>query len=53
MLQPTTDAMRITPEKADSCKVPSTERHIFNHFDLKLIVYRAVVPSFRAKASLI
>jgi A/G-specific adenine glycosylase len=43
MLPQTADAMRITPVKADWWKVPSTVRHVFTHFELELVVYRAVV----------
>ena len=44
MLPPAADAMRIAPVKADWWKVPSTVRHVFTHFELELVVYRAVVP---------
>ncbi len=44
MLPSATDAMRIAPAKGDWWKVPSTVRHIFSHFELELVVYRAVVP---------
>ncbi len=43
MLPPQADAMRIVPVKADWWKVPSTVRHVFTHFELELVVYRAVV----------
>jgi A/G-specific adenine glycosylase len=38
------DAMRIAPAKGDWWKVPATVRHVFTHFELELVVYRAVVP---------
>jgi A/G-specific adenine glycosylase len=44
MLPPAKDAMRIMPVKADWWKVPSTVRHVFTHFELELVCYRAVVP---------
>ncbi len=44
MLPSATDAMRIAPAKGDWWKVPSTVRHVFSHFELELVVYRAVVP---------
>ena len=43
MLPPAADAMRVTPVRADWWKVPSTVRHVFTHFELELVVYRAVV----------
>ena len=43
MLPSAAEAMRITPVKADWWKVPSTVRHVFTHFELELVVYRAVV----------
>ena len=43
MLPSSVDALRITPVKADWWKVPSTVRHVFTHFELELVVYRAVV----------
>ena len=44
LLPPVRDAMRIAPLKADWWKVPATVRHTFTHFELELVVYRAVVP---------
>ena len=38
------DAMRTAPVKADWWKVPATVQHTFTHFELELVVYRAVVP---------
>ncbi len=43
MLPAASDAMRIVPVKADWWKVPATVRHVFTHFELELVVYRAVV----------
>lgn len=43
MLPSQSDAMRIAPIRADWWKVPSTVRHVFTHFELELVVYRAVV----------
>ena len=43
MLPPASDALRIVPVRADWWKVPSTVRHVFTHFELELVVYRAVV----------
>jgi A/G-specific adenine glycosylase len=43
MLPSARDAMRIAPAKGDWWKVPSTVRHVFTHFELELVVYRAVV----------
>ena len=45
MLPSATDALRIVPVKADWWKVPATVRHVFTHFELELVVYRAVVSS--------
>jgi A/G-specific adenine glycosylase len=45
MLPAASDAMHIVPVKADWWKVPSTVRHVFTHFELELVVYRAVVSS--------
>ncbi len=44
MLPAARDAMRTAPVKGDWWKVPSTVRHVFTHFELELVVYRAVVP---------
>ena len=44
ILPPVRDAMRIAPVKADWWKVPATVQHTFTHFELELVVYRAVVP---------
>ena len=44
MLPSVGDAMRIAPIRADWWKVPATVRHVFTHFELELVVYRAVVP---------
>ncbi len=43
MLPAQSDALRIVPVRADWWKVPSTVRHVFTHFELELVVYRAVV----------
>ncbi len=45
MLPAAADAMHIVPVKADWWKVPATVRHVFTHFELELVVYRAVVSS--------
>ncbi|MGE0626461.1 MAG: A/G-specific adenine glycosylase [Hyphomicrobiaceae bacterium] len=44
MLPPARDALRIAPVRADWWKVPATVQHTFTHFELELVVYRAVVP---------
>ncbi len=44
ILPPAGDAMRAAPVVADWWKVPATVRHVFTHFALELVVYRAVVP---------
>ena len=44
LLPPVRDAMRTAPVKADWWKVPATVQHTFTHFELELVVYRAVVP---------
>ena len=44
ILPPVRDAMRIAPLTADWWKVPATVQHTFTHFELELVVYRAVVP---------
>ena len=44
LLPPVRDAMRTAPLRADWWKVPATVQHTFTHFELEMVVYRAVVP---------
>ena len=39
------DALQATPVRADWWQVPGQVVHVFTHFRLELIVYRAIVPS--------
>lgn len=42
LLPPIDQALRVAPLKADWWQVPGTVTHIFTHFKLELIVYRAI-----------
>ena len=45
VLPPLPEALRAAPVHADWWAVPGTVTHVFTHFRLELIVYRAVVPA--------
>lgn len=42
LLPPIDQALRVAPIKADWWQVPGTVTHVFTHFRLELIVYRAI-----------
>ncbi|MCK5575817.1 MAG: A/G-specific adenine glycosylase [Sphingomonadales bacterium] len=44
LLPPVDDALRTAPLRGNWWLVPGTVRHTFTHFQLELVVYRAVVP---------
>jgi A/G-specific adenine glycosylase len=44
-LPPLKEAMRAAPVRGDWWQVPGTIVHIFTHFRLELVVYRAIVPT--------
>jgi A/G-specific adenine glycosylase len=44
ILPPLPEALRAAPVRADWWAVPATVVHVFTHFRLELMVYRAVVP---------
>ena len=44
MLPPLPEALRAAPVRSDWWAVPDTVVHVFTHFRLELMVYRAVVP---------
>ena len=39
------EALRTAPVRADWWSVPGTVVHVFTHFRLELVVYRALVPA--------
>jgi A/G-specific adenine glycosylase len=45
LLPPVKEALRSAPLRADWWAVPGTVVHVFTHFRLELIVYRALVPA--------
>ena len=45
LLPPAKEALRSAPLRADWWAVPGTVVHVFTHFRLELIVYRALVPA--------
>jgi A/G-specific adenine glycosylase len=45
LLPPAKEALRSAPLRADWWSVPGTVVHVFTHFRLELIVYRALVPA--------
>ena len=45
LLPPAKEALRSAPLRADWWAVPATVVHVFTHFRLELIVYRALVPA--------
>ena len=45
LLPPARDALRTAPVRADWWAVPGTVAHVFTHFRLEVIVYRALVPA--------
>jgi A/G-specific adenine glycosylase len=44
LLAPAKEALRAAPVRADWWSVPGTVVHVFTHFRLELVVYRALVP---------
>lgn len=44
LLPPAKEALRTVPVRADWWAVPGTVVHVFTHFRLELVVYRALVP---------
>ena len=45
LLPPAEEALRSAPVRADWWAVPGTVVHIFTHFHLEVVVYRALVPA--------
>lgn len=45
LLPPVREALRTAPVRADWWAVPGTVVHVFTHFRLEVVVYRALVPS--------
>jgi len=45
LLPPAKEALRTAPARADWWAVPGTVVHVFTHFRLELVVYRALVPA--------
>lgn len=45
LLPPAREALRTAPVRADWWAVPGTVVHVFTHFRLEVIVYRALVPA--------
>ena len=45
LLPPAKEALRSAPLRADWWAVPGTVVHVFTHFRLELVVYRALVPT--------
>ncbi|MFA5901873.1 MAG: A/G-specific adenine glycosylase [Hyphomicrobium sp.] len=45
LLPPSGEALRTAPVRADWWAVPGTVVHVFTHFRLEVIVYRALVPT--------
>ena len=45
LLPPAKEALRSAPVRADWWAVPGTVVHVFTHFRLELLVYRALVPA--------
>ncbi len=45
LLPPAKEALRSAPVRADWWAVPGTVVHVFTHFRLEVVVYRALVPA--------
>ncbi len=45
LLPPAKEALRSAPVRADWWAVPGTVVHVFTHFKLEVVVYRALVPA--------
>jgi A/G-specific adenine glycosylase len=45
VLVPVHDALRAAPVRGDWWAVPGTVTHVFTHFRLEMLVYRAIVPA--------